>query len=155
MVEIIEAKGGQEAILSRIEAGELINDIAADLSQAMIEQGFDGIDRRTLGAWLNRTPESQQALARAREASAHALADEALGEARATKEGNHKSKSVKIKALQWQAGKLNRAVYGDTPMIAMQFNVGDLSLEALKQSPPPVPQHLVVGPDLDVDNQGE
>ena len=46
-------------------------------------------------------------------------------------------------------------MYGDTPLVAVQFNVGELALEALKQTPPPVPQHLVVEAQKDSDNQAE
>jgi hypothetical protein len=155
MVRAIKHMGGERFILGLVESGQTLDEIAALLVPLMADDGYDSLDRRTIGAWLNRTPESARALAQAREASAHALADEALKEARAATERNHKSKSVKIKAFQWQASKLNRAVYGDTPMVQIGINADQLMLSALQKPLPPRPQHLVVEGETDADNQGE
>lgn len=145
MLAKVEEAGGEAAILTRIAAGETITHIA---------KGF-GFHGSTLGSWLNRTPESKAALVRAREEAAHSLADESLDMARQTDEDNHRSNKVKLSQLNHLAGKWNRAVYGDTPLVAVQFNVGELALDALKQTPPAVPQHLVVEAQQDSDNQTE
>lgn len=145
MLQHIEKMGGEAAVLELIEGGRTVLSIAKEC----------GVSDITLRRWLSRTPESANVVSRAREAAAHALADESLELARQTDEDNHRSNKVKLSQLNHLAGKWNRAVYGDTPLVAVQFNVGELALEALKQTPPPVPQHLVVEAQKDSDNQAE
>lgn len=145
MLAQIEQAGGEQAILTRVAAGETITSIAKQF----------GVHGSTLGNWLNRSPESKDALVRAREQAAHSLADESLEIARATDEDNHRSNKVKLSQLNHLAGKWNRAVYGDTPMVQIGINADQLMLSALQKPLPPRPQHLVVEGETDADNQGE
>lgn len=139
MIVAVNDAGGEDALIARIESGETIADLA---------RGF-GVSRSALSNWLNRTPEGKQRIARARETASHALAEETLRIADGATNSDDRAKRLAISARQWLASKWNRPEYGESPTVALQLNVGELFLEALKQPPPPVPAHLVVGNDED------
>lgn len=133
LIKTIAAAGGEEAVLAKIEAGKTITAIAEEL----------GVSRPMLSEYLNRSDDSVERLGRARETSAHALVEEALAIADSATHDDDRAKRLQVSMRQWLAGKRNRAQYGETPLVAMQVNMGDLVLDALKQPPPPRPQHLV------------
>lgn len=137
MLRKVEASGGEDAVLDRMASGETIKTIAESF----------GVSRQALSGWLNRTLESKNRAIRARESAAHALVEEALDLADTATHQNDRAIREKIRTRQWTAGKWNRETYGESPLVALQFNVGDLALEALKQAPPPVPAHLIVEAD--------
>ena len=137
LIKAVAALGGEEAILDRIADGVTVTKLADEL----------GVSRPMLSGFLNRTPDSAERLARARETSADILAEEAMRIADSATHDDDRAKRLQVSTRQWLAGKLNRARYGESPTVAMQFNYGELTLEALKQPPPPVPAHLIVGDD--------
>lgn len=114
---------------AQVASGRTLAALAEDVSEVMGEECSRGM----LSTWLNGSPDRKQALAQARETAADALADEALDTARSTVESNSRANALRIKALQWQASKLNRSVYGDTPTVAVGLSIGDLHLDALRQ----------------------
>lgn len=139
LIKAIAALGGEEAILERIADGVTVTKLAEEL----------GVSRPMLSGFLNRSSDAAERLARARETSADILAEDALRIADEATHDDDRAKRLQVSTRQWLAGKLNRARYGEAPTVAMQFNYGELTLEALKQPPPPVPAHLVVSTDED------
>lgn len=148
MLRAITAIGGEPEILRRIAAGDTMREIAEEL----------GTTRPMLSTWLNRTPESKEALTRARETGADSLADESLEIARRTDEENHRGNKVKLSQLNWLAGKWNRAVYGEQPLqITNNIDLGSAFVAAMRATRQAIeqPQHLVVEGETAADNQGE
>ena len=134
LIKTIEEHGGVDAIIQAVEDGASLAGIAKHL----------GVTRPMLSTWLNRSPETKERLATARETSAHALADESLDVARTTDETNARANAVIIKALQWNASKRDRHTYGDQPQAVVQVNVNTMHLDALRKVNSDRPQHVVV-----------
>ncbi len=76
--------------------------------------GRDGIPAMsTIYRWQDEKPEFKEAFSRARQVSAHVMAEAAVRDAKgATPEDAH-AQRVKYDAGKWMASKLNPRVYGD------------------------------------------
>ncbi|MDA0207765.1 MAG: hypothetical protein O3A53_20840 [Acidobacteria bacterium] len=137
LVKAVNAVGGEDALIERIEGGETIASIAESL----------GTSRPMLSSFLNRSSNTKERIRRARETCADSLVEATLAIADSATHENDRAKRLQVSTRQWLASKFNRQAYGDSPTVAMQFNMGELMLDALKQSPPPIPPHLVVDTD--------
>ena len=148
LVKAVAAAGGEDALISRVESGETIAAIAGTL----------GVSRPMLSTYLNRNADAKERITRAREASAHALVEEALAIADSATHDDDRAKRLQVSMRQWLAGKFNRERYGDGPMVAVSVQTENLLLSSLLRQPPTKPaaldqpQDVVVQP---VDNDSE
>lgn len=137
MIRDIEEQGGEDALIAEIESGKTIADLARSL----------GVSRAALSNWLNRTSETKQRIARARETASHALAEEALELSNTATNANEKARRLQVSTRQWLAGKWNRPEYGESPLVNIGISADQLMLSALQKPLPPRPAHLLVGDD--------
>jgi hypothetical protein len=106
-----------ELICQKIEEGQTIRDITA----------IDGMPSwPTIRKWLRSSPEFATQYARAYEASAHSLADEALRVVRSANDAETSQVArVRLDAIKWLAGKRNPKVYGEKQQLELS---GELNL---------------------------
>ena len=96
-----------ERVCARIEQGELI----ASASKA------EGVTRSAIWEWARKERELGDMYARARDASADALAEEALEVARASTNETYGADRVRIDTLKWAAAKRRPKEYGDKQQV--------------------------------------
>lgn len=122
-VATIEAKGGYQRICERIADGETMTDIAREY----------GIGRSVMQDWFKRDPARREALRRARETAASALADQALTIADTTDAQNVQVAKLRIETRRWLASRMDPEQYGERPTTAVQVNIGALHLDSLRK----------------------
>jgi hypothetical protein len=89
-----------------------------------------------LSAWVNKQEGGREMLAQARADAAHILAEEALEIVDDVDEEKSAIAKAKLRAdqRQWLAAKWNRQAYGETaPQVAVQFDIGQLHIDAMRQ----------------------
>ena len=120
----LHANGKDESIIFELIAGGNTVDQVAKLI---------GVSRIGLGKWLD-TAERRLALARARSDAADALVEMALSlPDQADTALDMKRAEVKTKTLLWTAGKWNRELYGDSPLVQVNITAGEAHLNALRK----------------------
>lgn len=102
-----ERRDIMERVCARIEQGELI----ASASKA------EGVTRSAIWEWARKHPDLGDMYARARDASADALAEEALEVARASTAETYGADRVRIDTLKWAAAKRRPKEYGDKQQV--------------------------------------
>ena len=111
-----------ERVCARIEQGELI----ASASKA------EGVTRSAVWEWARKHADLGDMYARARDASADALAEEALEVARASTSETYGADRVRIDTLKWAAAKRRPKEYGDKQSIEVSGGIEHLHLDALR-----------------------
>tara|TARA_X000001036_G_scaffold437668_2_gene483540 strand:- start:334 stop:756 length:423 start_codon:yes stop_codon:yes gene_type:complete len=126
MLADIEKLGGIEKICEKISEGESIASIARDL----------GVSRNFLSSTLNKDPSQKEALRLARKAKAEHYADEALKLADQCDESPNAISKMReqVSVRKWLASAHDPDQYAQkNNTTAIQVNVGDLHLNALKK----------------------
>lgn len=125
-----DESGGMEWFLERIADGETMQAIAKEI----------GCSRGLLYMWLKTDPEKQEQFRQAREMSAHAHAEDALQMAdEAMNPVMAPLVRERVQHRRWMAEKFNKQEYGKQNDPAIQINIGELHLEALKAANPMQP----------------
>ena len=91
--------------------------------------------------WVN-AEENHTAVARAREMASDYLAQAAL-QISDNLDGNVNRDRLRVDMRKWLAAKYNPKVYGEKTGVAVQVNVGDMHLDALRHSETVRPVHEV------------
>ena len=103
-----------EIITSRLAGGDMLINICT-------EPGMP--DRRTVQRWIALNPDFAAAVTRARVVSADVVDEEIMSIALACTPETAQADRVKIDALRWRAGHLNRARYGDKAQIDVNTTI--------------------------------
>jgi len=109
------------------------------------------VNRNLLRAYLKNDPDRWKRYQAARKERAGVLVDEAGEIADASTSTTTGVAQLRMKHRQWEAGKLDRETYGDSPQIAIGIAAGELHLDALRARAPKVGEEIVIdapGPDL-------
>lgn len=124
-----------EKALIRARLDEVCEMFAAGHTERQIAELL-GVSKGSLYRVAQEDAETAAAFARARRAGALVMADETIEIADETERNAFvdpaKSADMRIKARQWYAARLNREELGDSPKVAVQLNVADMHLTALK-----------------------
>lgn len=113
---------GAEQILTEIAEGRSVTDITANL----------GIRREQFYQWVNRRGLKEQ-LAAARKLQAEGLVEKVTTRLeKATPESIGVDREF-AKHVQWLSGKLDRDTYGERPTVAVQVNLGEAFLQAMRE----------------------
>lgn len=117
--------GGVEAICERIAAGDSMVGLAREI----------GVGRHMLYKVLRWDPRAKEMVAEARRLKAESHAHDALRMADEVEEAPNAISKVReqIRVRQWLAGAENPERYGQKAAAAVNVNVGDLHIEALKK----------------------
>lgn len=156
-----------EYALGWIASGKSINSLAASLEAL---SGYE-ISSAMLASYLHKQPvpdaaaegapaSAKDAIARAREESAHIMAEQTVDIIDVTPLNTDAIARARlmISARQWLAGKWNRKAYGDDKQAPAQINIGSLHLAVLRAHSPgteapklPAPAtQAIEGEDYDV-----
>ncbi len=123
----IEKMGGIEFVCAHIAEGMTIGRLAEFLE----------CSRPLLSFWINQTEERKEAVLRARKLKAEKLAEDALEIADTVDEtsvaGVNKAR-LQVETRKWMASKLDPEGYGETKGPQVNISIGDLHLQALKQT---------------------
>ena len=90
-----------------------------------------GVGKRALMEWLERDESRAGLLSHARARAAHHLADQAL-EIADSDDGDVPARRLRVDTRRWLAGRWNPNAYGEKNAVAVQVNVSDLHLDALR-----------------------
>jgi len=121
MLAKIDALGG-DALLSRIAGGEPLKAVAESI----------GVSRQVLSGVLN-SEQNREALRRAREQAAHALAEEALSISDAAKPQDVQVAKLRTDTRRWLASKWAPREYGDQAGVNVNISFASLHLDALRK----------------------
>ena len=118
-------KIGEHTLLEKIASGMTMAGLARDLK----------ISNLSLYHWIKKDPERQDRFKQARAIAADQWADECLDIADAADSISANADRLKIETRKWLAGVTNPDKYQakPAPATAVQINVNDLHLQALKQ----------------------
>lgn len=123
----IEQLGGIEFVCAHIAEGMTIGRLAEFLE----------CSRPLLSFWINQTEERKEAVLRARRLKAEKLAEDALEIADNVDEttiGGVNKARLQVETRKWMASKLDPEGYGEQKQAQVNISIGDLHLQALKQS---------------------
>lgn len=119
----IHAFGGEPRIIDRIASGQTVLSLCEEI----------GVTPGRFYDWVNRSQERIDAVARAREASAHTFVEQtaAIVDGATVEE----VQLAKLRAEnRWRMAKaFNKASYGDQNGASVQINIGDLALDSLRR----------------------
>jgi len=124
LVRAVTAAGGEELLISRIESGETVAAIASSL----------GVSRPMLSSFLNRSLDTKERIARARETASHALVEEALAIADSATHENDRAKRLQVSMRQWLARRYNPTAYGGDQVGPAKLTIRNVFLDSLRQS---------------------
>jgi hypothetical protein len=117
------------AIIQLVSEGDSIKNALARLE---VEHGRMP-NHMTVQKWKSIFPEFKTGLAVARAMRGELAAEAAMEIALETDEDNYASNNVKIKALQWQASKLNPEDFGERVSKDVNVNLNGMSDDQLEQ----------------------
>jgi len=124
---VLKTPEGAGRILELAEQGKGIDVIAAEL----------GIPRGAITKWLD-APEHAELFTRARTRAADHLAQQAL-EISDDTTGDVARDRLRVDTRKWLASKWNQAQYGDSKGLAVNINLADLHLTAVRTVQPEAP----------------
>jgi hypothetical protein len=116
-------KIGETTLLEKIAAGKTMAGLAREL----------GISNLSLYNWIKKDPERQDRFRQARAIAADQWADECLDIADAADHVSANADRLKIETRKWLAGVTNPEKFQSKPTTAVQVNVNQLHLDALRQ----------------------
>lgn len=116
-------KIGETTLLEKIASGMTMAGLAREL----------GISNLSLYNWIKKDPERQDRFRQARAIAADAWADECLDIADAADHVSANADRLKIETRKWLAGVTNPEKFQSKPTTAVQVNVNQLHLDALRQ----------------------
>lgn len=116
-------KIGETTLLEKIASGMTMAGLAREL----------GISNLSLYNWIKKDPERQDRFRQARAIAADAWADECLDIADAADHVSANADRLKIETRKWLAGVTNPEKFQSKPTTAVQVNVAQLHLDALRQ----------------------
>lgn len=116
-------KIGEHTLLEKIASGMTMAGLAREL----------GISNLSLYNWIKKDPDRQDRFRQARAIAADAWADECLDIADATDHVSANADRLKIETRKWLAGVTNPEKFQSKPTTAVQVNVNQLHLDALRQ----------------------
>ena len=116
-------KIGETTLLEKIASGMTMAGLAREL----------GISNLSLYNWIKKDPDRQDRFRQARAIAADAWADECLDIADAADHVSANADRLKIETRKWLAGVTNPEKFQSKPTTAVQVNVAQLHLDALRQ----------------------
>lgn len=116
-------KIGETTLLEKIASGMTMAGLAREL----------GISNLSLYNWIKKDPERQDRFRQARAIAADQWADECLDIADAADHVSANADRLKIETRKWLAGVTNPEKFQSKPTTAVQVNVAQLHLDALRQ----------------------
>lgn len=116
-------KIGETTLLEKIASGMTMAGLAREL----------GISNLSLYNWIKKDPDRQDRFRQARAIAADAWADECLDIADAADHVSANADRLKIETRKWLAGVTNPEKFQSKPTTAVQVNVNQLHLDALRQ----------------------
>jgi hypothetical protein len=116
-------KVGETVLLEKIASGLTMAGLARELN----------ISNLSLYHWIRKDPNREERFKQARSIAAEQWADECLDIADASDNGSANADRLKIETRKWMAGVANPDRFQAKPTTAIQVNVNQLHLDALKQ----------------------
>jgi len=116
-------KVGETVLLEKIASGLTMAGLARELN----------ISNLSLYHWIRKDPNREERFKQARSIAAEQWADECLDIADASDNNSANADRLKIETRKWMAGVANPDRFQAKPATAIQVNVNQLHLEALKQ----------------------
>lgn len=116
-------KIGEHTLLEKIASGMTMAGLARDLR----------ISNLSLYNWIKQDPERQERFRQARALAADQWADECLDIADGADHVSANADRLKIETRKWLAGVTNPEKFQSKPTTAVQVNVAQLHLDALRQ----------------------
>jgi 3',5'-cyclic AMP phosphodiesterase CpdA len=116
-------KVGETVLLEKIASGLTMAGLARELN----------ISNLSLYHWIRKDPNREERFKQARSIAAEQWADECLDIADASDNNSANSDRLKIETRKWMAGVANPDRFQAKPATAIQVNVNQLHLDALKQ----------------------
>ena len=116
-------KVGEHTLLEKIASGMTMAGLARDLR----------ISNLSLYNWIKQDPDRQERFRQARALAADAWADECLDIADGADHVSANADRLKIETRKWLAGVTNPEKFQSKPTTAVQVNVSQLHLDALRQ----------------------
>jgi len=121
---ILLEKIGEEPVAELLESAMPIAEVCRQLK----------VGKRALMEWLESEPERAGLLSRARARAAHHLAEQALDIADDV-DGETQRDRLRVDTRKWLAAKWNPKEYSEQKQgVAVQVNIGDMHLDALRHS---------------------
>jgi hypothetical protein len=121
----------EDVVCALVAAGEPMTEIARQLSKT----AEINLSVNVLSGWMASDPKRKAALAQARKDSAPILVEQAMELIDGADEDRDAIAKAKAQAdmRQWMASKYDRATFGnDAAQVNLQFNMGQLHLDALR-----------------------
>ena len=116
-------KVGETVLLEKIASGLTMAGLARELN----------ISNLSLYHWVRKDPNREERFKQARSIAAEQWADECLDIADASDNNSANADRLKIETRKWMAGVTNPDRFQAKPATAIQVNVNQLHLDALKQ----------------------
>ena len=116
-------KVGETVLLEKIASGLTMAGLARELN----------ISNLSLYHWIGKDPNREERFKQARSIAAEQWADECLDIADASDNNSANADRLKIETRKWMAGVTNPDRFQAKPATAIQVNVNQLHLDALKQ----------------------
>lgn len=118
----VRESGGIEGLLAKIASGVTITKLGKDF----------GVSRNFMSTWLSKTAGRERIDAAKREAAA-ALVDECLEIADdAVQDRDDRTAKLRIETRRWLAGRLDPETFAEQRAPLVEFNLGELHLDALR-----------------------
>lgn len=133
-----DERGEWGGVFEAVADGQTMKSIAEGLGAYLVEGEIRSVSRGMLYLWIDAGgAERKEAYKRSRLISAHSMADEATAILDGTDQVGITSSEVtsavaRANHRKWLASRYNREVYGETPAALINFNMGDLHLQALQ-----------------------
>jgi 3',5'-cyclic AMP phosphodiesterase CpdA len=118
--------------LDRVGETVLLEKIASGLTMAGLARELN-ISNLSLYHWIRKDPNREERFKQARSIAAEQWADECLDIADASDNNSANADRLKIETRKWMAGVANPDRFQAKPATAIQVNVNQLHLDALKQ----------------------
>ena len=118
--------------LDKVGEGVLLEKIASGMTMAGLARELK-ISNLSLYHWIRKDPDREERFRQARAIAADQWADECLDIADASDSVSANSDRLKIETRKWLAGVTNPERFQAKPTTAVQVNVNQLHLDALRQ----------------------
>lgn len=118
--------------LDKVGEGVLLEKIASGMTMAGLARELK-ISNLSLYHWIRKDPDREERFRQARAIAADQWADECLDIADASDSVSANSDRLKIETRKWLAGVTNPERFQAKPTAAVQVNVNQLHLDALRQ----------------------
>jgi hypothetical protein len=126
---VLRSMDSQAELIKRLaEEGKTLGEIGKELG---------GVPSQDVSRWLRRK-DNVDWWTEVKQAKAHVNVDEAKALLRKATTKNIRVKSELAKILLWESERLDRATYGSGPAVAVQVNITEAFVQALRQGEPSI-----------------